>query len=282
MAPMKVAGRGAAVLSTTAVASLLVLGGLAAWLGVEQAPNGLPPVPTHWDDIVAATRSAGSLAFTIVARSYETLAGQTGTETSVERTTGGIDFAAGNARAVTVISSPGARPQWIQSVVVGSRAYTRFGRDADGAPRFTGPWLRTVPWTLPPFGGTANAGLQLPSGQPELQELGHARLLGTPMTLYQLSSVRVSCPVLSAGGPAVETDRSVVWVDGDGRLRRLESLSREHLTGSAQGTIEVATITTFGRFGTPVLVGAPPEVAPGPFGAKAGQSPLAGCLVTPG
>jgi hypothetical protein len=282
MAPMKVAGRGAAVLSTAAVASLLVLSGLAAWLGVVQAPNGLPPVPTHWDDIVAATRSAGSLAFTIVARSHETLAGQAGTETSVERTMGVIDFAAGDASAVTVISSPAARPQWIQSVVVGSRSYTRFGRDLGGAPRFSGPWLRTSPWTLPPFGGSANAGLELPSGQPQLQELGHVRLLGTPMTLYQLSLVRVTCPALSAGGPALETDRSVVWVDGEGRLRRLESLSRERLTGSAQGTTEISTVTTFGRFGTPVRVGAPTEVAPGPLRAKAGQSALAGCLVTPG
>lgn len=282
MALVKAAGRAASVLSKAVVGALLALSGLAAWLGVDQAPSGLPAAPSRWDDIVAATQSAGSLAFTIVARSSETLAGQAGTETSVERTAGVIDFDAGDARAVTVISNPPSPPQLIQLLVVGSRSYTRFGRDRTRGPRFSGPWLPAIGWSLPPFGGSASSGLQLPSDQPQLHELGRVRLLGSPMTLYRLSSVSISCPALSTSGATFQTDRSVVWVDGRDRLRKLESVTDERLTGSAQRTTQVATVTTFGRFGTPVSVGPPSDVVSGSLGAKATPSPLAGCLVTPG
>ncbi len=278
MAVVRVSVRGA--VSTASVGFVVIVAGLAAWLGVSQAPPGLPLEPSPWEVVLNTTRAAGPLDFSMVVRSSGTLPGE---ENSVVRTLGVADFSGFNAQAVTVSRSPGLPAQWIQSLVVGGRSYARFGSDLGGRPRFSGPWIRSAGFSTPPLGALAgSAGTSAIPGPVHLTQLARVTLSEETLTKYLLSSVQVSCPGGAIGRPTTELDRSVAWVDGAGRLRRFETVTVQTFTIPNPGTVRTVTVTSFGPFGATVEVTPPTRVTGPPVPAKvAQQGPFAGCLVTP-
>ncbi len=278
MAVVRVSVR--AAVSTASVGFLVIVAGLAAWLGVSQAPSGLPLEPSAWEVVLNTTKAAGPLHFSMVVRSSGTLPGEAN---SVIRTLGVADFSGFDAQAVTVSRSPGLPGQWIQSLVVDGRSYARFGSDLGGRPRFSGPWIRSAGFSTPPLGALAgSAGTSAIPAPVHLIQLARVTLNKETLTKYLLSSVQVSCPAGAIGRPTTEVERSVAWVDGAGRLRRFETITMQTFTTPNPGTVRTVTVTSLGPFGVTIAVTPPTRVTGPPVPAAAArQSPFAGCLVTP-
>jgi hypothetical protein len=271
--------------STALVVLLGALTGAAAWLGVAQSSSGHGA--NRWVGIVAQTKAAGTLAFTTTQRSsgLSTSGSQpvgAGSGTSVERVSGVVNFTSGDALEVSVVRSASFPAQWMQTLAVAGSAYGRNGIDRRGGARFSGAWFRESGFSLPPLGAVVGVvGPQLAAGPPNLVLLGHSVERGIPTTIYQVSWVRISCPVSEGAEPRTERGRSRIWVDAQGRIRRYESVTVARF-GGGTSTIRTTAVTEFGEFGRPVHIN-PPAAVVGttPRTPTTLPNPLAGCLVTP-
>jgi hypothetical protein len=272
--------------STAVVVLLGALTAAAAWLGVAQSPSGHGA--NRWAGIVAQTKAAGTLAFSTTQRSSGLSSSGSqpvgaGSGTSVERVRGVVDFTAGDAFEVSVVRSASFPAQWMQTVAIAGSAYGRNGIDRGNGARFSGAWLRGSGFSLPPLGAVVGViGPQLAAGPPNLVSLGHAVVRGIPTTIYQVSSVTISCPTSGGTEPRTEHGRSRIWVDAQGRIRRFESVTVARF-GGGTSTIRTTAITEFGDFGRPVHIN-PPAAVVGttPPTPTTLPNPLAGCLLTPG
>ena len=253
--------------------ALAVLTGGAAYLGVAQGPPAGPS--GRWAALVATTDAAGPFTFTMTVRT-------TGDANTFERISGTVDFATADATETTVERGSGISAQWSETEVVHGVAYLRLGADLSGRLHYPSFWLR-IPTSDVSFPlGSLGSGSSLPTiPEPaQLHRIGRATVADVPTTEYRFEPVAISCPDAPAGRPTYVTNRTRVWVDQAGRIRRLASAVDERLGGKP---FDTSTVVTVGSFGVPLAVQAPRRAVGSAASATTPpkSNPLAGCLVTP-
>jgi hypothetical protein len=256
MATVRVRRRAAC--SSALVGLLVVLAAGAAWLGIAQAPTSGAVL---WGTFVADTTAAGTLAFFTTS----------GPSAAGTVTRGLVDFPAQDEIARTMLGKPGSHLR-IELKVVDGTAYQRGLRNGIEL----GRWRRLpTPVGLVPFTGVA---LPLLTASPaHLKRLGQIDLRGTMTTEYQVASTTFSCPANRGGEPTFETSVVRAWVDGESRIRQLQSVGFARFGALI---FRFDTTTTLTRFGTPVHVTAPAKFSEPPSGLTLHLAPGAGCRVT--
>ncbi|MGH9046698.1 MAG: hypothetical protein ACRDVW_05215 [Acidimicrobiales bacterium] len=260
-----------AALSSAVVALFSVLVGGAAYLGVSQSPAATGPL----DHFLAATKADGTVAFTMTLRTVGF--------STVQRVEGKIDFAGDDGISRSVYRTPGTPAQWTETVVVDGKPYERPASDGRDGPDFAGPWQQLGNVSVPPFAPLVGTAPTTPI-VPHLERVGHAVLSGLETTKYLVAAYAASCPT-SGGEPTAETERTWIWVDPEGRIRRWENEDDAQYpvgTDGAPVTLRLITVTTLGRFGVPVNVTAPTRLLGPSSPTTVAPNPFAGCLITPG
>jgi hypothetical protein len=249
-----------AAFSTALVGLLGVVAAGAAWLGVAQEPsNGA----VLWGAFVADTTATGSLAFITTS----------GAPATRDVTRGLVDFAMQEEIARTVLGNLRAGPEIELKVVHG----VGYQRSVLPGAHGLGGWRRlSAPVGLAPFIGAA---LPLFSAAPaDLTRLGEIDLRGTATTEYRVASSTFMCPTNRDGEPTYETSVVRAWVDGDGRIRQLQTVVFARFDPGL--TFRSNTTTVLRRTGTPVHVNAPARFTQLVSPVNLRLTPGSDCVVT--
>lgn len=219
-------------------------------------PRAAGDVPARLAAAQEATEQAGSaraaMTFTISAEESP----------SVEFVMEGVmDLDAGAARMSGDLSGlPGARGR-LTMIIVDGTAYLR--APALGFGRGEQRWIRTDLASVPAAGGGFTQdpaqSLTFLSGVVDARETGEQELRGEPTTRYEgvidpaLVSAEHGGEVLRQAG--VEEIPFKAWIDGDGRLRKLELSVRG---GSPSSEARVRIVFELWDFGTEADIRPPP------------------------
>lgn len=200
------------------LALLLLLTGLAAWLGVDRAPAG---ASARFAQILAATEDAGSARLvetgTEVSLAPSSRNGPQGSSVFTLFATGSVDFSSDEFALRTKVKQAGP-PLTYSTYVAPGQLFERMLLSPDGPfNRWTEQPISYDPvLSIPPL-----AVLQSEPTAGALRSLGSATVEGVRTAKFEIGPSGVVCSLVGVLGERLNTT-TTVWVDGEDVLRRID------------------------------------------------------------
>lgn len=261
------------------LALLLLLTGLAAWLGVDSAPGG---TSARLAQVLAATEDAGSAR--LVETASQVSLGSPSPDGAGSAlvfnvfSTGSVDFSADEFALRSRVVQPGEPPSRSLTYVAPGVLFERFSFPTPGP---LAQWTEQPIVYDPVLSIPALAELQNQPPSVRLRRLGPGTVQGVPTTRFEIGPSSAVCTIPNGPGERLDAT-TIVWVDADGLLRRisLDETVRINTPPPATATtprhFQTRTTITFSDFGSGMVFQRPSHArqTPGSNGSAPSASGL--------